>query len=134
LTVAGAGELRGSGVAMNTLSPQRSILTPKMRASAMVSDKKICEPIETMAEAALALCTGDPNVLTGRLAYSLQLLFELQRPVYDLNGKTLLEGWQPQDLPAQIHYREDFTANTGWPDPFNFHRVHTPYPDGLKRS
>jgi NAD(P)-dependent dehydrogenase (short-subunit alcohol dehydrogenase family) len=134
MSVAAAGELHGSGVAVNTLAPQRSVLTPATAASTLFTNKKICEPLETMVEAALALCTGDPNVLTGRLAYSLQLLVELQRPVYDLTGETLVEGWQPQDLPAAIHYREDYTARDLWPDCYNFHRPHTPYPEALKRG
>lgn len=131
MTVQGAAELLGSGVAMNTLAPQRSILVP--RESKLVKDKNVKEPVETMAEAALALVTGDPDILTGRLAYSLQLLLELQRPVYQLDGKNLLEGWQPQDLIEQIRYREDQTAINGWPDPFEFHRPHTPYPEALRR-
>ena len=32
------------------------------------------EPIEAMAEAALALCCCDPEKLTGRITYSLRLL------------------------------------------------------------
>jgi citronellol/citronellal dehydrogenase len=51
-----------------------------------------------MAEAALALCTGDPQVMTGRIAYSLSLIVELQRPVHSLDGRSLLEGWQPGDI------------------------------------
>jgi hypothetical protein len=91
--------------------------------------------MDTMAEAALALCSGDPAVLTGRIAYSLQLLYELQRPVRDLAGKDLVEGWQPADLPAAIHVREDNTEQTlGWKNAFDFHRPHTPYPEALKRS
>ena len=37
------------------------------------------EDISMMAEAALALCSGDPRRLTGRVAYSQPLLAELQR-------------------------------------------------------
>ena len=37
------------------------------------------EPVEVMAEAAYALVTGDPATLTGRIAYSQQLLTELGR-------------------------------------------------------
>jgi len=92
------------------------------------------EPLETMAEAALALCTGDPNVLTGRIAYSLQLLLELERPVRDLRGRHLVEGWQPDDLPAAIKARESFFAGTGWPNVFDFHRPSTPRPDALDRG
>jgi hypothetical protein len=85
-----------------------------------------------MAEAALALCTGDPSVLTGRIAFSLQLLLELERPVYDLHGKDLVEGWQPADLVRVIRAQQDFHASNGWPNAFEFHRPHTPFPDALR--
>ncbi len=35
------------------------------------------EPVAVMADAALALCTGDPATLTGRIAYAKPLLAEL---------------------------------------------------------
>jgi hypothetical protein len=34
------------------------------------------EPAEVMAEAALALCSGDPAALTGRITYARPLLAE----------------------------------------------------------
>jgi NAD(P)-dependent dehydrogenase (short-subunit alcohol dehydrogenase family) len=128
MSVAAAGELHGSGVVVSTLAPQSAIATPVNLSYGIVTNQDLFEPIETMAEAALALLTGDPNKLTGRIAFSLQLLLELNRPVYDLAGKTLLEGWQPADLAQKIRVREAFNAGNGWPDSYNFHRVHTPYP------
>jgi hypothetical protein len=44
------------------------------------------------------LCTGEPQALTGRVAYSLSLLVELGRPVRTLDGAALLEGWQPGEI------------------------------------
>jgi len=44
-------------------------------------------------------------VLTGRDVYSLDLLLELQRPVYDFTGTDLVDGWQPADLPPLIAER-----------------------------
>jgi NAD(P)-dependent dehydrogenase (short-subunit alcohol dehydrogenase family) len=135
MTVLGAVELKNKGVAMNTLAPQRSILTRVMQNSEIVKDKSICEPLETMAEAALALCSGDPRILTGRIAFSLQLLVELQRPVHDLTGTNLLEGWQTADLIKAIQYREDWTEKyLHWPNTYEFHRAQTPYPDALRRN
>lgn len=131
LTIAAAGENEGV-IAVNALTPQISILTPQVKAGNIVNHYDICEPVETMAEAALALCTGNPSVLTGRIAYSLQLLLELERPTYDLAGKQLVEGWQPEDLPAIIKHDIDFHAGNGWPDAFNFHRAHTPFPAALE--
>jgi len=63
------------------------------------------EPLDTMAETTLALCSGDPAVLTGRIAFSLQLLVELKRPVLDLHGERLVDGWQPADLPRSSPVR-----------------------------
>jgi NAD(P)-dependent dehydrogenase (short-subunit alcohol dehydrogenase family) len=135
LTVAAAGELESSGVAVNALTPQRSILSPERIASGSVTDTSLFEPLDTMAEAALALCTGDPAVLTGRIAYSLQLLLELQRPTRDLQGKALVEGWQPQDLPKQILTRQNYNEKAmGWAECFNFHRANTPYSDALRQG
>ena len=62
------------------------------------------EPLDTMAESALALCEGG---VTGRIAYSLELLVELNAQVYDVTGRVLLEGWQPADLPARIAAQRD---------------------------
>jgi len=73
------------------------------------------EPLDTMAETTLALCSGDPAVLTGRIAFSLQLLVELKRPVLDLHGERLVDGWQPADLPAVIARQEENLAKQGWP-------------------
>ena len=80
------------------------------------------EPLETMAEATLALCTADPAVLTGRIAFSLQLLVELGRPVLDLRGEELVEGWQPEDLPGIIARQEESLEGRGWPDAYRFGR------------
>jgi hypothetical protein len=84
--------------------------------------------METMAEAALALVTGDPDVLTGRIAYSLSLIKELHRPVFTLDGRELVEGWQPDDLPPVIAGQEANLAERGWPDAYTFGRPHSPRP------
>ena len=127
LTVSAASECEGQGIAVNALTPQAAIATPSLVAGGWI-DNTMFEPLETMAEAAVALCTGDPNVLTGRIAFSLQLLVELQRPVLDLHGEQLVDGWQPHDLPAVIAAQEANLAERGWPDPYTFGRVHSPRP------
>jgi NAD(P)-dependent dehydrogenase (short-subunit alcohol dehydrogenase family) len=140
LTISAAGELAEHGVAVNTLAPQMSILKPPQHATATRSTQEaawlftpntIQEPVDTMVEAGLALISGDPGLLTGRIAYSLQLLLELRRPVYDIEGKALLEGWQPDDLIQKIKDREEYNASGDWPDCFDFHRANTPYPAEL---
>ena len=71
-TVSLALELMGSGVAANTLAPQRSTATEAV--SMFVEKGRLraedMEPIETMVEAALALCVCDPAELTGRATAS----------------------------------------------------------------
>jgi NAD(P)-dependent dehydrogenase (short-subunit alcohol dehydrogenase family) len=127
LTVTVASECEGQGIAVNALTPQAAIATPALVEAGWIDDVMF-EPLETMAEAAVALCTGDPDVLTGRIAYSLQLLLELGRPVRDLHGVDLVEGWQPGDLAAAIARRERSLAERGWPDAFAFGRVNSPDP------
>lgn len=95
MTTGAAMELYDDRIAVNALAPNRGVATA--HAAAAVPGWP-SEPEETMAEAALALCTGDPQELTGRVAYSLPLLKELGRPVFTLDGRSLVEGWQPDDL------------------------------------
>jgi NAD(P)-dependent dehydrogenase (short-subunit alcohol dehydrogenase family) len=125
LTLAVASETYGQGIAVNALTPQAAIATPGLLAAGWV-DESYMEPLETMAEAALALVTGDPAVLTGRIAYSLQLLAELDRPVRDLMGDALVTGWQPADLGAVIAGHARRLEGSGWPSPFTFGRPSSP--------
>jgi len=136
LTVAAASECEGQGIAVNTLTPQAAALTKRLASagSGFSFDDAMFEPLETMAEAALALVTGDPDRLTSRLAFSLQLLVELQRPVRDLAGRDLVDGWQPSDLGAVIGRQSELLAARGWADAFEFGRPHSPNPLGGVRS
>ena len=127
MTIGIASECEGQGIAVNALSPQAAIATPALVAGGWI-DEVFFEPLETMAEAALALCTGDPAVLTGRIAYSLQLLLELDRPVLDLHGELPVDGWQPADLRAVIDRQEAALGAVGWDDAYAFGRVHSPRP------
>ncbi len=127
LTVAAASECHGHGVAVNALTPQAAIATPALVAGGWINEDMF-EPLDTMAEAALALCSGDPDQLTGRIAFSLQLLLELRRPVRDLHGEQFVEGWQPADLRAVIDRQEAHLAHQGWPDAYSFGRSHSPRP------
>jgi NAD(P)-dependent dehydrogenase (short-subunit alcohol dehydrogenase family) len=100
-----AAETHGQGISVNMVSPVSAIATPNLVAAGWLPDW-VFEPVETMVEAVLACVTGDPDVLTGRNAYSLELLYELRRPVYDFTGTELVDGWQPDDLPALIEERK----------------------------
>jgi NAD(P)-dependent dehydrogenase (short-subunit alcohol dehydrogenase family) len=95
LSTGAAMELHDDGIAVNSLAPNRGVAT-EHAAGAVPGWPS--EPEETMAEAALLLCTADPREVTGRVAYSLPLLAEFDRPVRTLDGRGLVEGWQPADL------------------------------------
>ena len=97
ITTGAAMELHRDNIAVNTLAPEYSIATEHALTVAGVSTDN-SEPEETIAEAALALCSGDPQVLTGRVARNLALLAELRRPVRTLDGRGTVPGWQPDDL------------------------------------
>ena len=104
MTIGVASEVEGQGIAVNALTPQAAILT---RALEKAKEKgwihaDLFEPLDTMVEAAMAFCTEGPEALHARVAYSLDLLVELGRPVRDLESKGLVEGWQPGDLPARL--------------------------------
>ena len=104
LTVGVASEVEGQGIAVNALTPNAAILTPGLKPALDdgLIHRDLFEPLETMIEAGLALCTATPDALHARIAYSLDLLIELSRPVYDLHGRQLVEGWQPADLPGRL--------------------------------
>lgn len=97
LTTGAAMELWDDGISVNALAPAGAVATANARTVAG-AHLAHAEPEETMAEAALALCTGNPKVLTGRVTTSLAILRELDRPVRSLDGAALVEGWQPADI------------------------------------
>jgi len=74
-----AAEVYDDHIAVNALSPSGLVPTPGVVHHGL--DRGVpedaLEPVEVMAEAALALCCGDPVSLTGRVAYARPLLAEL---------------------------------------------------------
>ncbi|HLI54483.1 MAG TPA: SDR family NAD(P)-dependent oxidoreductase [Acidimicrobiales bacterium] len=76
-----AAEVYEDRVAVNVLSPSGPVATPGIVFHGLVppGQEDRYQPVEEMAEAALALCSGDPATLTGRVAYSRPLLAELDR-------------------------------------------------------
>jgi len=99
LTSGLAAELSDSGVAVNALAPNSVVWTPGAAASGLEKYRStpdwIEEPVEGMAEAALALCTVDPEVFTGRVVYSTPYLREIGRQIRTLDGRSRLENWKP---------------------------------------
>jgi len=73
-----AAELHADNIAVNALSPNRVVPTPGTIFHHLTTeDNPDAEPPAVMAEAALMLCSADPRTLTGRVAYSQDLLAEL---------------------------------------------------------
>jgi citronellol/citronellal dehydrogenase len=83
LTTGLAAELWDANVAVNALSPNMVVPTPGTVFHNLVhpdDPDQMVEPPEVMAAAALALCSRPPQSLTGRIAYSRDLLDELGIP------------------------------------------------------
>ena len=74
-----AAEVYADGIAANVLSPSGLVLTPGVlhhRLDQFTPPERI-EPVDVIVDAALALCTGDPASLTGRVTFAKPLLREL---------------------------------------------------------
>lgn len=84
-----AAELSEEGIAVNALAPVAAVITPGVRAKGIDRwlPASMVEPVEAIAEAALALACCDPKTTTGRIAYSMRFLEELDRPVRTLRGQ-----------------------------------------------
>ena len=80
-----ASEVWNDGVAVNALSPSGLVLTPGVVHHKLdqLVPREGHEPVSYMAEAAAALCTSDPRVVTGKVTYARQLLEELAIPLPD---------------------------------------------------
>jgi NAD(P)-dependent dehydrogenase (short-subunit alcohol dehydrogenase family) len=73
-----AAELYADNIAVNALSPNKVVPTPGTVFHHLTTeDNPDAEPPAVMAAAALLLCSRDPHQLTGRIAYSQDLLDEL---------------------------------------------------------
>jgi citronellol/citronellal dehydrogenase len=77
-----AAELYQDNIAVNALSPSKVVPTPGTIFHHLTTPQDPnAEPPSVMAQAALMLCSADPRTLTGRIAYSQELLTELGVPV-----------------------------------------------------
>jgi len=90
LTEALATELGGAGIAVNAVAPEMAVATEGATAVMDLPDEW-CEPIEVMAEAALALATCDPSEQNGLVVKSGPYLRKIGRVTRTLDGR--------QDLP-----------------------------------
>jgi len=84
-----ASELYADGIAVNAVAPVAAVRTPgadALVADLMARNPALVEPMEVMVEAIVALCTGDPATLTGRIVLSGPLLTELGITPKNLDG------------------------------------------------
>ena len=102
MTTGLAAALHRHGVRVNSLAPVGAVMTEGALALDVVPQaaRARAESLEAMAEAALALCSGDDPDLTGRIAYCTPLLEELGRPVRTLDGRRTLAGPLASQAPA----------------------------------
>lgn len=84
-----AHELIEHGIYVNAMSPSYIVLTNVSDEVRAIAKRRpdMVEPVEMMAEAALALCTGKH---TGEVVYSRDIVFTTGNRVMSLDGKTLL--------------------------------------------
>jgi len=99
LTAGIAAELDGTGLCCNEFAPFSIVWTP---GTAMVGVEKyrglpgwVEEPVEGMAETALALASCDPSAVNGLTVYSTPYLKEIGREIHTLDGKEVLRNWKP---------------------------------------
>ena len=71
-----ATEMFEHGISVNALSPDKVVATPGQMFARKYSREMLdaAEPVEAMAEAALALVSGDPKEVTGGIRYSTEVL------------------------------------------------------------
>src|ERR1700712_2079657 len=77
LTKSFAAELYDDGIAVNAAAPSNPVATPG--AGTLDLAKVDTEDIELIVETAVALCTGDPRTMTGRIAHTQPFLREIGR-------------------------------------------------------
>ena len=74
-----ATEMYEHNISVNALSPELVVATPGQMFGRKYTQEMLdaSEPVEMMAEAALALVSGDPRELTGGIRYSKEVCEEL---------------------------------------------------------
>jgi NAD(P)-dependent dehydrogenase (short-subunit alcohol dehydrogenase family) len=79
LTLGLAAELHADGIAVNAAAPSKPVVTPG--ASTLDLARTDTEDISLITETVFILCTGDPSMMTGRIAHTQPFLREQGREV-----------------------------------------------------
>lgn len=92
MSIGMAAELFEHNIAVNVLAPVGGVFTDTLQALApeFTRDHPAVEPVENMAEAALALVSETPRNRTGQIAWSHEFLKEIGRSTMSLDGTTVL--------------------------------------------
>ena len=93
-----AAELEADNIAVNAVGPSTAIRTPG--GGRFIPDSYPTEPVEYLAETALALCQLPARERTGLIAHSLHFPLEHQLPVYTLDGR---DRMPEPTIPAWAH-------------------------------
>jgi len=112
-TISLAAELCDSGIAVNSLAPQGAVLTETMLIRRPKMSRANLEPVETMAEAALALSNVDPTTMTGQILFSIDFLLDQGITVHDLDGRQILDQWSGTNLQAFRDAQQAIRAANG---------------------
>jgi NAD(P)-dependent dehydrogenase (short-subunit alcohol dehydrogenase family) len=92
-----AAELSDDGIAVNSLAPTKIVATWGTLHHGLVPQDAPddIEYPQEFAEAAVALCAGDPRKLTGRVLHTNQAYEQLRLIAHDLDGTSLFQRPQP---------------------------------------
>ncbi|QDX82435.1 oxidoreductase [Denitratisoma sp. DHT3] len=93
-----AAELQADDIAVNAVAPSTAISTPG--ADRWTPADYPTEPVEYLAETALALCHRPAAERTGLVTYSLHFPLAMNLPVHSLDGRELLP---PPVIPPYAH-------------------------------
>jgi NAD(P)-dependent dehydrogenase (short-subunit alcohol dehydrogenase family) len=93
-----AAELEADNIAVNAVGPSTAIRTPG--GGRFIPDTYPTEPVEYLAETALALCHLPARERTGLVTHSLHFPLAQQLPVYTLDGRDTLPA---PTIPAWAH-------------------------------
>lgn len=89
-----AVELEEHNISVNAIAPVSAILTPGVDSLNIITPEMMSrvEPVEHIAEAALAVVEAEPRELTGQILFSYRFLDEIGRPTCSLDGQAIVHS------------------------------------------